>query len=77
MREGTASAQVISHFLKLGSTREKLEQERLRRENDFLKAKSEAMESSKNAEELYKNALVAMRGYAGLEDQTDTEEFND
>lgn len=67
MREGTASAQVITHYLKLGTTREKLEQERLAAENELLKAKVEALASSARVEELYKEALDAMRSYAGQE----------
>lgn len=65
MREGTASSQVISYYLKLGSSREKLEQERLRKENELLAAKAEAMASAKRVEELYGAALNAMRSYAG------------
>lgn len=65
IREGTASAQVITHYLKLGTTRERLEQEKLARENILLKARSEAIESAQRVEELYTNALNAMRGYAG------------
>lgn len=63
--EGTASAQVITHYLKLGSTREALEQERLANENAVLRAKVEAMSSAKRVEELYEAALDAMRNYAG------------
>lgn len=63
--DGTASAQVITHYLKLGSTREQLEQEKLRRENDLLQARAEAMESAKHIEELYVNAIAAMRSYSG------------
>ena len=63
--EGTASSQVITHFLKLGSTRERLEQDRLRRENELLQAKVESMASAKRVEELYAAALDAMRSYAG------------
>lgn len=65
LREGTASSQVISHYLKLGSSREKLEQERLQKENHLLTVKAEAMESAKRVEELYGKALNAMRSYAG------------
>lgn len=65
LRDGSASSQVISHYLKLGSSREQLEQERLRRENTLLKTKAEAMESAKRVEELYGQALNAMRSYAG------------
>lgn len=73
MTQGTASAQVISHYLKLGSTREQLEQERLRQENELLKAKVEQLASSKRVEELYEDALNAMRTYAGQEPDTSGE----
>lgn len=63
--EGTASAQVITHYLKGTSTREQLELEKLRRENILLGAKAEAMESAKRMEALYAEAITAMRSYAG------------
>lgn len=63
--EGTASSQVIAHFLKLGSTKDRLEREKLQRENELLKAKTDAVQSSKKTEELYKNALAAMKSYSG------------
>jgi hypothetical protein len=65
IREGTASSQVITHFLKLGSTRERLEQQRLEHENELTRVKIEAIESQKRVEELYLEALSAMRRYAG------------
>jgi hypothetical protein len=65
IREGSASSQVITHFLKLGSTRERLEQQRLEHENELTKVKIEAIESQKRVEELYMEALQAMRSYAG------------
>ena len=75
--DGTASSQVITHYLKLGSTRERLEQERLTRENQLLVSKVEAMESGKKVEELYAEALSAMRSYAGQEEiQTYDEDQN-
>ena len=67
LEAGTASSQVITHYLKLGSTREKLEQERLIRENELLNSKVEMMASAKRVEELYAEALNAMRAYAGQE----------
>lgn len=73
--EGTASAQVITHFLKLASTREKLEQEKLQRENLLLAAKVDHLASAKKIEELYKAALDAMRSYAG-QDVSDGEDSN-
>jgi len=71
MIEGTASAQVISHFLKLGSTREKLEQERLANENALLNARVERLASEKRIEELYETALNAMRTYSGQDVDSD------
>ena len=65
IRSGTASSQVITHFLKLGSTRERLEQQRLEHENELTRVKIEAIESQKRVEELYMEALQAMRSYAG------------
>ena len=65
IRNGTASAQVITHFLKLGSTRERLEQQRLEHENELTRVRIEAIESQKRVEELYMEALQAMRSYSG------------
>lgn len=65
LRDGSASAQVITHFLKLGSTREKLEQERLAAEVRLANAKIENMEAMARSEEAYKEALLAMRRYSG------------
>ncbi|MFL5667196.1 MAG: hypothetical protein ACJ8BW_38490, partial [Ktedonobacteraceae bacterium] len=62
---GTASSQVITHFLKMGSTRERLEQQRISHENELLQVKREAIEGQKRVEELYMAALDAMRSYAG------------
>ena len=61
--DGTASSQVITHYLKLGSTKDRLEREKLERENELLKAKTESIQSMQRIEELYKNALDAMRNY--------------
>lgn len=71
---GTASAQVMTHYLKLGSTREKLEQERLQRENLLLSAKVDEMASSRRVEELYREALTAMKTYSGQEPEHYEEE---
>jgi hypothetical protein len=65
IREGSASSQVISHFLKLGSTRERLEQQRLEHENELTRVKIEQIESQQRIEELYVDAIKAMRSYAG------------
>lgn len=75
--KGTASATVMTHFLKLGSEKEKLERERLRRENELLKARVESLQSAKRVEELYSKALEAMRSYAGQEVDYDEDEGYD
>jgi len=62
---GTASSQVITHYLKLGSTKETLEKDKLKSENELLKAKTDAFKSAKSVEELYSQALDAMRKYSG------------
>lgn len=78
IREGSASSQVISHYLKLGSTRERLEQQRLEHENELTRVKIEAIESQKRVEELYMQALTAMRSYAGnLQPPQDNDDSQD
>jgi hypothetical protein len=72
--EGTASSQVVTHFLKLGSSRERLEQQRLEGENQLLKAKLDALAAGQRIEELYSSALDAMKEYKG---QDPTEEDTD
>ena len=73
LREGIASAQVITHYLKLGSSRERLEQERLTSENSLLNTKREMLESEKRTENLIADALRAMRGYSGHPEPEDLE----
>ena len=63
--DGTASPSVINHYLKLGTAKEGLEREKLRKENELLVAKTKAMNSSERVEELYVNAMDAMRKYTG------------
>ena len=65
LREGTASSQVITHFLKLMSTKEQLEKERLKEENKLLKAKTEALEAQKESKQLYEDAIKAFKRYSG------------
>lgn len=74
LRDGTASAQVISHYLKLGSSRERLEQDRLARENELLRAKVAQLESSGSTEALYEKAIRAMKQYQGRPD--DEEDYD-
>lgn len=71
LRDGTASSQVITHFLKLATAKERLEREKLEQENKLLIAKTEALQSAKRIEELYDNAISAMRSYNGQGDSYD------
>lgn len=65
LRDGTASSQVIVHYLKLGTMEKRLEMEKLKRENKLLEAKTSAIESMKNTEALYADAIAAMKSYSG------------
>jgi hypothetical protein len=71
LREGTASSQVITHYLKMGSTKERIEQEIREKQKEFISAKTEVLQSSKRIEELYSNAIEAMRRYSGRGDEND------
>ena len=74
LRDGTASTQVIVHYLKLGSTRGILENEMLENKTKMVKAQTESIQSSKRVEELYKNALDAMQIYSGSGDLDEYDE---
>lgn len=65
IKNGDASSQELVHFLKLGSSRERLEQQRLEHENELTRVKIEAAAGQKRIEELYANAIDAMRSYSG------------
>ncbi len=66
LRDRSASNQLIAEIMKLGTTKERLQKEKLQRENEMLKVKAEAMESQKRTEELYEEAIKAMRSYSGF-----------
>ena len=72
--EGTASSQVISHFLKLGSMRAQIEKELLEKQRDLAAAKAESIKSGARMEELYLNAVNAMKSYSGQEEDPDGED---
>lgn len=71
LMEGTASSQVITHYLKLGSSEERIKREILERQKELITAKTEALQSQKRVEELYAEALKAMREYNGHGDPDD------
>lgn len=71
IRNGTASSAEIVHFLKLGSSKERLEQEDKRRDIELKSAKTEAIQSAQRIEALYSEALMAMKKYSGQEETLD------
>ena len=77
--EGTASSQVITHYLKLGSTKERIEREILEKQKALIEAKTENLQSAKRIEELYTNAINVMKNYSGQNDSSeeDDEEYDD
>lgn len=77
LRDGTASSQVITHYLKLGTMKERLEREILEENKKLLAAKTETLQSAKRVEELYAEAITAMRRYSGHggTDEDESEEY--
>lgn len=69
--DGTASAQVITHYLKLGTANARLEREKLEKENKLLDVKAKTLESAERVEELYSKAIKAMRDYSGNKEVED------
>ena len=71
--EGTASSQETTHFLKLASSKAKIEKEILEKQKDLITAKTEVLQSQKRVEELYSEAIRAMRKYSGQNEDNDDE----
>ena len=69
--DGTASSQETTHFLKLASSKAKLEKERLQLENELTKAKTKSIQQNDRLEALYIDAIDAMRRYGGHGDSDD------
>lgn len=75
LMEGTASSQVITHFLKLGSTKERIEKEILEKQKELIVAKTESIQSTQKMSEMYEKALAAMRSYSGQGDANESEDI--
>jgi hypothetical protein len=75
LRDGTASSQETTHFLKLASPKYKLEQQRLELENELTAAKTKALADAKEIKVLYEEALKAMRRYGGHGDEDEYDEY--
>ena len=76
LQDGTASSQVITHYLKLGTEKARLENERLEEENKLLRAKTKALEDAQEMKVMYAEALKAMRNYSGQGEPDDYEEYD-
>lgn len=68
LMDGSASSQETTHFLKLASTKARLEKEILEKQKELISAKTESLQSAKHIEELYTEAIAAMRRYSGRDD---------
>lgn len=77
LMEGTASSQVITHYLKLGSTKERIEKEILQEQKKLVQAKTENLQSAKRIEELYTKAINAMKTYSGQNNDEEYDEDDD
>lgn len=71
LRDGTASSQVITHYLKLGSSKERIEKEILEKQKELIEAKTKNLNSNSEAKELYNKALEAFRRYSGAGGEDD------
>ncbi|WP_242622705.1 hypothetical protein [Lachnoclostridium sp. Marseille-P6806] len=69
IKNGTASSQEIVHFLKLGSSRERLEKETMEAEMRLKQAKIDALEAAENLEKKYAEAIAAFKSYSGVLDE--------
>lgn len=76
LEKGNAPAQIISHFLKLGTEKAKYEREKLKAETQLAISKASLMESQKKSEEVAAEALKAFKRYAGIS-EVDEEDFDD
>lgn len=71
LKEGTASSQVITHYLKLGSSKERIEKEIMEKQKALIEAKTKNLVSSSEAKELYSKALEAFKRYSGAANEND------
>lgn len=71
LEEGTASSQVITHYLKLATSREKIEKEILERQRELIEAKTESLRANQQLTELFSQAIAAMKDYGPSEDERD------
>lgn len=75
LRDGTASSQLIIHYLKLGTTKAALEKEKLRKENNLLEAKTSAIYSAEETKQMIEDAIKAITKYGGHGDPDEYEDY--
>lgn len=75
LRDGTASSQLITEFVKRGSTKARLEKEMLEEQRKLMEAKTQNLQSAQRIEELYAEAIKAMRNYGGHDEPDDPDEY--
>ena len=75
--EGTASSQETVHFLKLGTSKARLERERLELENELTKAKTESIRAQKRSDELFAEAIKAFKTYSGNSSASEEDNYDE
>ena len=68
LADGTASSQIIMHYLKQGTEKTRLEIEKIKYETELVKAKTEAVKSQQRSEELFAEVVSALKEYSGKTD---------
>lgn len=71
----TASSQLLTHFLKLGTVRAELELEELRQKTELAKAKTREIDANKENIELLNEVMKCMREYQGMEVDYENDEY--
>lgn len=75
LRDGTASSQLITEFVKRGSTKARLEKEMMEEQRRLMEAKTQNLQSAQRIEELYAEAIKAMRNYGGHDEPDEPDEY--
>ena len=75
LRDGTASSQLITEFVKRGSTKARLEKEMMEEQRRLMEAKTQNLQSAQRIEELYAEAIKAMRNYGGHDEPDESDEY--
>lgn len=76
LEDGSASPSVITHFLKMGTEKTRLEREKLEKETALLKTREHAIRSAEQTEKIYADAVQAMKIYTGqMSDEDDEDDY--